>query len=190
MTRGYDMSLRSRLADETRDRILEATERLLAHEPIGSVTLAAIADEAGVSVQTVLRHTGSRSGCFELVAERVRERIHEQRGGTEPGDVDGALEGLLLHYEVEGTLVLSLLAQEKVDPTAGEAVREGRAYHRAWVERHLGPCLAEGGRETIDALVAATDIYVWKLLRLDLGRSKADARRVMHRLVTSILEAP
>jgi hypothetical protein len=38
--------------------------------------------------------------------------------------------------------------------------------------------------------VAATDLYVWKLLRLDLGRSVASTEAVIARLVRATLEAP
>jgi len=189
MTRTYDMTRRARLAAETTDRIIETTEGLLATGPAGEVTLQAIADGAGVSVQTVLRHFGSRDGCIQAVRERVLARIDAQRGGTPPGDIDAALDGLMEHYEAEGRLVLNLLAQEGVDPTVHEAVARGRDYHRAWVERCFGPLLTLPDRQVVDALVAVTDIYVWKLLRLDLGRSKKDTLDVTRRLIHSILEA-
>jgi len=189
MPRTYDNSRRSRLAAETSERIAETTETLLAGGPIGEITLQAIADGSGVSVQTVLRHHGSRDGCIDAAGERVLARIEEQRGHTPPGDVDAALDGLLDHYEAEGRLVLNLLAQEATDPTARSAVQEGRDYHRAWVERVFGPRMASHDRDTVDALMAATDIYVWKLLRLDLGRSRSDTHAVLLRLVRSVLGA-
>lgn len=188
MPRTYDMTRRSRLAAETRERITDVTESLVATGPIGEVTLQAIADGAGVSMQTVLRHFGSRDGCIEAVGERVMERVEDQRGSVAPGDVEAAIAGLFEHYEAEGRLVLNLLAQESVDPAAGEHVQAGRAYHRAWVERCFGPCMASADRETVDALVAATDIYLWKLLRLDLGRSGKDTLAVIRRLVHAALE--
>jgi AcrR family transcriptional regulator len=188
MPRTYDNTRRSRLAAETTERIAETTEALLASGAFGDVTLQAIAASAGVSVQTVLRHHGSRDGCIEAAAERMLARIEDQRGRTPPGDVGAALHALLNHYEAEGRLVLNLLAQEDADPKARGAVERGRAYHRDWVERVLGPASSSLDRETIDALVAATDLYVWKLLRLDLERSREDTLAVLHRIVLSILE--
>lgn len=191
MTRTYDMTNRGKQAAATTDRIVSTTEALVADRPLSDVTLQAIADGAGVTVQTVLRHMGSRDGCFEAVAARVARRVEEQRGRVPPGDVDGAIDALLTHYEADGRLVLNLLAQEGGgDPFALQAAEEGRAYHRAWVERIFGPHLAQDDRQAVDALVAATDLYVWKLLRLDLGRSAADTRSVVVRLVHAALEAP
>jgi len=194
-TRSYDMTLRAQRAAETTARIVASAEALLLERPLTEITLKAIADGAGVTVQTVLRHMGSREGCFEAVGARLAERVAAHRGVSEAGDVPGAIEGLLAHYEADGRLVLKLLSQESgSDPLARHAAATGRAYHRDWVRRCFAPWLGEHGgageRTRVDALVAATDLYVWKLLRLDLGRSRADTEAVILRLVTSVLEGP
>lgn len=190
MTRAYDMTKRSRRAHKTTERIVDATERLLAEGPIGELTLHAIADGAGVTVQTVLRHMESRDGCFRAVGKRIQRRVAAQRGASESGDVAGALRGLMEHYEDEGRLVLNLLAQETLgDPLVVEAVRTGRDHHRAWVERCFGPHVSDPTEDEVDALVAATDLYIWKLLRLDLGRSRKATEVVIARLVRGILES-
>jgi AcrR family transcriptional regulator len=188
MTRTYDMTNRSRSASRTTEHILAATEQLLASRPIDEVTLLAIAAGSGVTVQTVLRHMGSRDGCFRAVAERVQQRVQHQREAAAPGDVPGAIAALMAHYEAEGSLVLNLLAQESRDAFAADAASRGRTYHRAWVDRCLGPRAPDRTDPTLDALVAATDLYVWKLLRLDLGRSAERTHAVVTRLVTAVLE--
>jgi AcrR family transcriptional regulator len=212
-SRPYDMTLRAKRAAETNERIVRATETLLLEGPLAEVTLKAIAAGAQVTVQTVLRHMGSRDGCLEAVAERLGERVAEQRGASAPGDVDGAIAGLVDHYEADGRLVLNLLAQEGGgEPLARRAAEVGRAFHRDWVQRCFAPWLGDAGdagdvrervdagdvrervdagdvRERVDALVAATDLYVWKLLRLDLGRSREAAEGVLRHLVTAVLEA-
>jgi hypothetical protein len=43
--------------------------------------------------------------------------------------------------------------------------------------------MPDADRQTVDAWAAATDIYVWKLSRLDLGRSAAATLAVVARLV-------
>lgn len=189
MTRTYDMTLRARRAARTADRIVAATEQLLADGPVEAVTLEAIADDSGVSVQTVLRHMGSRRGCFEAVGQRLMERVQGQRGASEPGDIAGAVADLVDHYEVEGLLVLNLLAAERSDDLARTAVDIGRRYHRAWVRECFGDRMDPDDPDALDALVAATDLYVWKLLRRDLGREPGTVRRVIERLVRSVLEA-
>lgn len=188
MPRAYDRTRRAAEAARTTDRIVDAAEAMLPTVPLREVTLPAIAAAADVTVQTVLRHLGSRQGVLDAVAARVRGRVEAQRGGVSPGDVEGALDALLRHYEAEGRLVLGLLAQERDDPMAAAGVAEGRAYHRAWVARCLGVDPTDEAR--LDALVAATDLYVWKLLRLDLGRPPDVVRAVVGRLARAILEGP
>lgn len=189
MVRTYDMTNRAQQAAQTTHRIAEATETLLTERPIVDVTLQSIAEESGVTVQTVLRHMGSREGCFGVVRQQLGTRVQEQREGSAPGDVEGAIAGLLAHYEAEGRLVLNLLTQEHGgDPLVVEAAQTGRAYHRAWVQRCFGPRLREPSETTVDALVAATDLYIWKLLRLDLGRSPDATRTVISALINAVLE--
>ena len=189
MPRTYDMTKRARRAGQTTERITETTERLLAERPIAEVTLQSIAAGAGVTVQTVLRHMGSREGCFEAVGQRLGQRVRRQREGSAPGDVPGAITLLTAHYEAEGRLILNLLAQERgEDPLAAQAAEVGRSYHRAWVERCFLPGVAQPPPTTIDALVAATDLYVWKLLRIDLGRSAEATHAVITRMVRALLE--
>ncbi len=208
MARTYDMTNRARRAARTTERIVTSTERLLASGPLAHATLPAIAEGAGVTVQTVLRHMGSREGCLHAVGERVARRVEAQRGAARTGDVEGAISSLVAHYEAEGRLVLNLLAQEHDgEPMAREGVERGRAYHRAWVRRVFGLApgrddlgsdgAADGSSDPapadepdggiVDALVAATDLYVWKLLRLDLRRSVGETEATMARLARGVL---
>lgn len=191
MPRPYDRTRRAAAAATTTERIVDSAERLLREGPLAALTLPAVADGAGVTVQTVLRHMGSREGCLAAVRDRVAARVQAQRGTSTPGDVDAALAGLLTHYETDGTLVLALLAQAGHEPWAGQAVAEGRAWHQAWVQRCFGPALpSPAPQDLLDALVAATDLYLWRLLRLDLGRDPDQVHAVMRRLVLALLERP
>lgn len=190
MARTYDMSKRSRKAAQTTESIIEATERLLAERSLEEISLNAIAEEAEITVQTVLRHMESRDGCLYAVAERVSSRVKEQRDIADSESINEAINKLVEHYEAEGKLVLNLLAQEHSgDSFASDLTNEGRAFHRKWVKHSIAPQAKQDNSELIDALVAATDIYVWKLLRLDIGRSKSTTKKVITNMVKNILEA-
>lgn len=189
MTRTYDNATRAKKAAETTENIIAATEQLLTENSLENISLNAIADKAEVTVQTVLRHMESRDGCLTAVAERVSSRVEIQRGSPEPGNVTKAISDLIDHYETEGKLVLNLLAQEHSGNSfASDLTNEGRAYHREWVKRCFGPLLDEPGSEIIDSLVVITDIYAWKLLRLDIGRSRDATQRLMIHMINNQLE--
>ena len=189
MTRTYDMTKRSRQEAQTTANILSATEQLLTVQALENINLKTIAHRAGTTVQTVLRHMGSRDGCLQAVARKVSERVEQQRGKSGPGDIDNSIKDLTKHYETDGKLILNLLKQEhSSDGFISLSIQKGRSYHRAWVKRCFSPYLSGPDKETVDALVAATDIYVWKLLRLDLGRSRNTVNKIITKMVKRIVE--
>lgn len=61
---------------DTKDAILDSAERLLAHNDLATVTLRAIAQEAGVDPASVTYHFG---GKMDLVAAVIRRRGRELR---------------------------------------------------------------------------------------------------------------
>lgn len=190
MGRTYDMTRRAKSAARTTETIIEATETLLTNTTLSEISLNAIAEKADVTVQTVLRHMKSIDGCLQAVAERVFERVKKQREANEPGNISTAIDNLITHYEKEGKLVLNLLSQEQSgDSLATELTNRGRAYHREWVQKLLVPATSENRTDIIDALVAATDIYTWKLLRIDIGRSREDTKMVIMVMVHQLREA-
>ncbi len=189
MTRNYNMTKRSEQAAQTRTKIISATERLLANKLLDEVNLKAIAKEADTTVQTVLRHMDSRDGCFKAVVQVVTERVEKQRNNSEYNSIEAAISDLTAHYESEGMLILNLLAQEQSgDSFVSSLMQEGRSYHRNWVERCFSNYFHGNSEATTDALVVATDIYNWKLLRLDIGRSENAAKEVITNIVKKILE--
>jgi AcrR family transcriptional regulator len=190
-TRPYRMAARAVAAARTADAILGAAAALWRELPVDQITLEVIAARAGVSVRTVIRRFGSRAGLMAALIEVEGARIAAERGEAPVGDVAGALDVLLGHYERDGVAVLRTLALEEGVPEAKTIVELGRAEHRAWCARVFAPRLKEepapARQRRLDALVAATDLYVWKLLRLDLTRPLAEAKQVMLMLVEGVL---
>jgi hypothetical protein len=110
-----------------------------------------------------------------------------QREATPVGDVAGAVANVVEHYERWGRNRLRLLSQEDRIDLVAEHVRGGRAYHVTWVEQTFAPQLAglrgPARKRRVAALVAATDVYTWKLLRLDLGLSRVETERTLVELI-------
>lgn len=72
--KGVKTSLRAERAEVTRRRIAEAARSLFAARGYGATTLQAIADEAGVAVQTVYAVYRSKLGILEALRESVRHQ--------------------------------------------------------------------------------------------------------------------
>jgi AcrR family transcriptional regulator len=190
-TRAYRMTARAEAVAETRERIVAAAAALHLERLASNISLVDVADTAGVSVQTVLRHFGSREGLSAAAEEWATREIERERR-TEPGDVTGAIRAIVEHYELRGDGVLLLLAQEGFEPFAARATAQGRAMHRRWAAEVFGPLLP-AGREAdsrLDLLVVATDVYTWKLLRRDRPLSVGATRDRMETLVRAILAQP
>ncbi|WP_448809511.1 TetR/AcrR family transcriptional regulator [Agromyces bauzanensis] len=190
-TRSYTMRTRAEQVQATRDRILDATIALGGERPLGACTLPAVADRAGVSVQTVLRAFRSRDGLLEAAIQHSLTAVRAERP-ADPRNLRGSIEALVDHYELRGDGTLLLLGQESWEPFAARATSVGKRFHRDWVEAVFADAIDASDRasrvELVDLLVAATDVSTWKLWRRDAGRSRNETVDRMLRLATSVTE--
>ena len=183
------MRARAESAAETRIRILRAVLDLHLERFHDQITLDDVASRAGVTVQTVLRRFGSRDNLVTAAAEQATREVLEQRNAAPVGDVDGAVENLTDHYEEWGRTALRLLAQEDRVPQLRMLADGGRAAHYAWVERTFGPFLASTSDPLLrPKLIALTDVFTWKLLRLDLGLDRAQTASALASMIRAVVE--
>jgi AcrR family transcriptional regulator len=145
-SRPYRMRARAEAAARTADSILAATAALWRERSVDEITLELIAERAEVSVRTVIRRFGSRAGVITALIEVEGARITAERGEAPVGNVEGALDVLLRHYERDGLAVLRTLALEDKVPEAKTIVERGRAEHRAWCARIFAPRLPDQGQ--------------------------------------------
>jgi AcrR family transcriptional regulator len=184
-TRTYTMGARAEAVAETRRRIVDALFELGRERMFPDISLDDVAAEAGVSVQTILRHFESRAGLLQATMDHAIATVNEERAAP-VGDVDVAVAVIVRHYEDRGQTALLMLAQES-DRQVGELTRRGRAMHRTWVTEVFAP-FAGPKDPLIDLLVVATDVYTWKLLRLDRGYSRIRTEKLILRMVRSLLD--
>lgn len=186
-TRPYTMSVRADAVAETRRRIIEALFTLGRERMFSNISLDDVATAADVSVQTILRHFKSRAGLIDATMDHAIATVTEERHAP-AGDVDAGIAVIVEHYEDRGQTALLMLAQEASDPQVAELTRRGRDLHRTWVRDVLAP--SAGPQDPlIDVLVVATDVYTWKLLRIDCQYSRARTEQLIHRMVTSLLQS-
>jgi AcrR family transcriptional regulator len=181
-SRSYSMDLRAAATDATHERILTAAADLFLERWYDDVTLAAIAERAGVSGQTVINHFGGKEPLAAAAHQRVGESIVSLRYTPEAGDIPALVEAVVDDYETTGDAVIRLLALEAKVPSLQPLLAKGREGHRAWVETMFG------APELLAELVVATDVYTWKLLRRDQGLSRDETVAAMLRIVQALLE--
>lgn len=188
------MTARAASTARTGREILDATAALWRERPIHELTLEAVAARAGVTVRTILRRHGSKEGLLEACIENDAGDTAALRDGAPVGDVAASLQLLVDDYERIGDAAIRTLAVEHQLPWAHRLLESGRRYHREWCARVFAPYLPEPAdpdhQPMLLALIAATELYLWKLLRRDLGHTEAETRAVFDRLVRGVLSLP
>lgn len=145
--RSYRSELRAEQAEETRARILDATVRVMAGG-IATLSIPAVAREAGVSVPTIYRHFGKkqdllaavyphvvrRAGLREFVVpsslDDLRDRVREIFGQVDSfDDLARAAMASPAAAEVRQLSIPRRLAQirrlvETIEPTLGAVDRD------------------------------------------------------------------
>ena len=178
----YSMELRAASAEATRERILKVAGDAFLTDWYDAVTLASIAERAGVSGQTLLNHFGSKDGLFAAAHARLAEDLVMRRYRPEPGDVAGAIDALVEDYEITGDAVVRLLALEGRVPAVEPLLATGRAGHRTWVQTMFE------APELVPELIVVTDVYAWKLLRRDQRLSRKKTTYAIRGMVEALLE--
>ena len=183
------MSARADAAAATAERLLAAAWRHFGSRPYEEVRLREIAADAHVTEQTLLARFQSKDALL-AAAYKWWGMAEAQRRDTAPvGRFSEAVANVFDHYEAHGTAILRMLSQEDRIAAVRVLTEEGRAYHRAWTDRVFQPLLADLGRTSRDrrhaALEIATDVLVWKLLRLDMRLSRAQAEKTVLEMIES-----
>jgi AcrR family transcriptional regulator len=189
-TRPYRMTARAEATAATAKRILDATTALWMERWYDEIRLEDVAARAGVSVQTVIRRFGGRDRLARAAIDHANATIARFREPTLDGGAASAARAVFDDYERWGDAVMRLLAQEERFPVLRSMADDGRRMHREWVERTFAETLdrlpAAERRRRAAALLAATDVYVWKLLRRDLGLSRREAERALTDLIAPL----
>jgi AcrR family transcriptional regulator len=184
------MVARAEAAEATARRVLDSALELFTAHPYEDVSLEEVAVQARVTKQTVLRRFGSKEELFVAAMDQAVEEMVRHRDAAPVGDIVGAVANVMEHYEHWGANRLRLLSEEDRIPVVAENVRGGRAYHWSWVERTFAPLLdgREGAarKRRTASLVALTDVYVWKLLRRDLGLTRSETERTLVELIQDL----
>ena len=179
------MQARQDAVASTRERILRAAYREWSEQAYDQVTLQSIADAAGVSRQTVARQFGTKDELAFAVVDW--QKPHEDAfRATDAGDIEGAIARLVGRYETMGDANVRVLEMSGRVPAIDYLLEVSRAGHFAWIEQTLLSGAADD-RQLVHALYAATDVTLWKLLRRDLGQSRAETEAIVLRLVRGVL---
>jgi AcrR family transcriptional regulator len=175
-SRAYGSPLRAQQAEETRERILDATVRVIA-EGLAFVSVPQVAREAGVSVPTVYRHFATKRDLLAAVYPHAVRRA----GMDElviPRSMDELRGGLRAYFE--RTDSFGDLARAAMASPAAEELRRINMPDRVAIFRRLAdsiePKPSKADRDRIARLlVILTASSALRLWRDQLGSSVEEA---------------
>lgn len=189
--RPYRQVARAQARQRTRETLLDAADEEISAGRWARASLETIAERAGVTKQTALRHFGSKDGLLEAAVRRTSEIVRYERAQAPVNDLPGAVHNLIVHYERWGKVVLRVLAEEHRSSLVRKMTDHGREVHYEWVEHTFEPRLAERdepARGMLRAqLVTLCDVYVWKLLRQDMRLSASETEAALTEMLEALL---
>jgi AcrR family transcriptional regulator len=175
-TRTYRSELRAQQTDETRARILDATLRVMARG-IASLSIPAVAREAGVSVPTVYRHFGTKADLLAELYPHLARRAGFD-GLPDPASFAEVRDGVRAIFERLDSL--DDLARAAVASPIAEEARHAMMPARYDRIRRLGdsiePKLSAADQDRITRLlVILTSSSALRMWRDHLGSSVDEA---------------
>lgn len=184
--RTYTQVTRAESTEQTRRAVLDAAQALFYERGEADPSLDRVAERAGVSTRTLLRHFGSKEGLLEAAIADAEAHVAASREAP-PGDIREAVGRLVDHYEELGDAVVKRLADAERSPAVRRITEGGKRMHREWAEQVFAPSLEwlpDDERERrLAVLASVTDVYVWMLLRRRYGLGRPETEAAIRGLV-------
>ncbi|SFR90476.1 transcriptional regulator, TetR family [Agromyces sp. CF514] len=185
------MSARAESAGRTGERILDAMLARFAGSPYERIRLDDVAADAEVTVQTVIRRFGGKSGLMVAVVERELARIVEAREVAGQAPPASVLAALVQHYERSGALILKMYSEVSLVPGLPEIAARGRAYHVDWCRRVFADRLPRDEQlrqRRLAQVVAVCDATTWRILREDGALTPPEVELALAELLDPVLD--
>lgn len=190
--RPYKKVAREQAQERTQEALIEAATDEFFEGNWLKASLESLSTKAGVTKQTLLRNFGSKDGLLAQALIRGATQIRDQRWSVPKGDVEGAVENLLDHYEAWGERSIRIGEWQRGPTMLGMLSRGARQVHYNWVDYAFAPQLAdlsEGDRSRRRAaLIAICDVQTWWIWSHDLELPRAEIRTILVDLIERLIE--
>lgn len=180
----------------TRARALDATWKLLEERGSHDVTMAAVAERAGVTRRALYLHFSSRADLLMALHAHVDENLDvasSVRPVFEAPDAVSALDAFAVHLAEFHPRIQAvdeaLMRARETDPDVAALVEHGS---RVWMQgcRHITQRLADEGRLAEPWTVDTAADMLWHFMFPDVVRRLRDERKwtlVQHRELLRVL---
>jgi AcrR family transcriptional regulator len=199
----YRSERRQRQAEATRGDILRAARRLFAERGYAGTSMAQVAEQAGVAVQTIYASCGSKRDLMFALVDLVSQEADVATLGRQSAASEDPHEviefGVRLTRQLNercGDIVGALLSAEAVEPEAAVPAEEGRRRHREGCARAARKLASLGAlREgvTVKEATAIMETFTWHPVYAQLtgehGWSFDDCERWLREMLEDTLLA-
>jgi len=188
--RDYRSELRAEQAAETRKRILDATLRVMAGG-VATVSIPAVAREAGVSVPTVYRHFGTKSGLLKALYPHLMPRIgiYDMAPPTSVAEFRNAIRAIFERLDAHDDLARVAMASPAAKQARSATMPDRLRFTRQFVGT-IAPELPTTDRDRIArVMVVLTMSSALRTWRDHLGASVDDAADDVEWTLRSLIAA-
>jgi AcrR family transcriptional regulator len=188
--RAYTSTLRAEQAQETRSRILDATIPLMARG-IATLSIPAVAREAGVSVPTVYRHFATKQQLIEAIYPHVLRRaaVNQPPPPRSLSDLRDGVRAYLEHLDSFDDQARAAQASPAADEMRRASMPRRLAIFGDLVDS-VDPKLARADRDrVVHLLVVLSTSSALRTLRDHLGLSVDEVAEEIDWLVRAIIAA-
>lgn len=201
--REYNLGKRAEQMEQTRQQILTAARTLFTQEGFHRVSVAAIAEQAGVTRATVYNHFDSKTGLLLALMEELEQRAGIDRladAMNRPEPVEALREYLRDHCRFWAADVLvfrNVFNVSAFDPELHEAITQKNRDRKASIVK-LVRRIADAGRldpaatqaQAVEAIWLLTHFETFDFLYRQGPLDVAEVGEILVRLSNSLLEVP
>jgi AcrR family transcriptional regulator len=189
-TRIYRSQLRAEQAEETRARILDATGPLMARGA-ASLSIPAVAREAGVSVATVYRHFSNKQQLIEAIYPHVMRRatINQPPPPRSISELRNGVRWYLAHLDSLDEQARAVMASGAADEVRRASMPQRVAVFRGLADS-VEPKLADADRDRLTRLlVVLTQSSALRMWHDHLGLSVEEVADDIDWVVKATIQA-
>src|SRR5690349_13418117 len=188
--REYRSALRAEQAQETRRRILDATLRVMAGG-VATVSIPAVAREAGVSIPTVYRHFGSKSGLLKALYPHLMPRVgmYDTPPPRSIGEFRNTIRTVFDRLDAADDLARVAMASPAAQEARSATMPDRLRFSRQFVGV-IAPELPEADQDRVArVIVVLTMSSALRTWRDHLGASADDAADDVEWTIRSLIAA-
>ena len=189
-TRAYQSELRAEQAEETRRRILDAALRVMS-TGLASLSVPAVAREAGVSVPTVYRHFGTKADLLAQMYPHAARRAGLDRVPDPPtvGEVKTAVRAFIERLDTLDEVGRAAFVSPIADEVRHATMPARFARMRRVAESIEQPLSSDDLDRIARLLVVLISQSAMRTLRDHLGLSADQAADDIDRVLRAVIAA-